>query len=88
VEDRQLKLKVGDQELETLNWSVGGFMAHGLEGLETKDRFTGVMQPQDGPSSEFTGQVTRVDENGARTVRFVEVDLATLIAMQQKSEIS
>ena len=82
------QLKVGDRELDALNWSVGGFMAHGLEGLEPRDRFTGLMEPQGGPSSEFTGQVTRVDDDVTRTVRFVEVDLATLIALQEKSEIS
>ena len=63
-------------------------MAHGLEGLEPRDRFTGLMEPHGGPTSEFTGQVTRVDEDGTRTVRFVEVDLATLISLQEKSEIS
>ena len=77
-----MKLVVGERELETVNWAVGGFIAHGLEGLEPKDRFTGQMEPPGGPSSEFTGQVTRVDTSGARAVRFVEVDLTTLLALQ------
>ncbi len=77
-----MKLMVGERELETLNWTVGGFMAHGLEGLEPRDRFTGQLEPPGGPSCKFTGQVTRVDTNGARAVRFVEVDLSTLLAMQ------
>ncbi len=33
-----MKLVVDERELETLNWSVGGFIAHGLE---PKNRFTG-----------------------------------------------
>ena len=77
-----MKLRVGERELETLNWSVGGFMAHGLEGFEPRDRFTGMMEPPGGPSCEFTGQVTRVEDDGARAVRFVEVDLSTLLAIQ------
>ena len=59
LEDIQLKLRVGERELETLNWSIGGFRAHGLDDLELKDRITGKLEPQDGPSCEFTGQVTR-----------------------------
>jgi len=55
LEDVELKLMVGEQELKTLNWPAGGFMAHGLEGLEPKDRFTGQMEPPGGPASEFTG---------------------------------
>jgi len=77
-----LKLMVGEREIEALNWSVGGFMAHGLEGLEPKDRFTGQVQPPGGAACDFTGQVTRVESNGARAVRFVEVDLTTLLALQ------
>lgn len=50
-----MKLMVGEQELKTLNWPAGGFMAHGLEGLEPKDRFTGQMEAPGGPASEFTG---------------------------------
>jgi hypothetical protein len=42
---------VGEQELKTLNWPAGGFMAHGLEGLEPKDRFTGQMEPPGVPAS-------------------------------------
>lgn len=73
---------MGERELETLNWSIGGFRAYGLEDLEPKDRFTGMMEPQGGPSCEFTGQVTRVDDDGVRAVRFVEVDLSTILAIQ------
>lgn len=82
MEDNKLKLRVGKRELETLNWSIGGFRAHGLEYLEPKDRFTGMMGPQGGPSCEFTGQVTRVDDDGVRAVRFVEVDLSSILAIQ------
>ncbi len=74
-----MKLVVDERELETLNWSVGGFIAHGLE---PKDRFTGQMEPPGGPTSDFTGQVTRVDTSGAKAVRFVEFDLTTLLALQ------
>ena len=77
-----MKLRVGEREIETLNWSIGGFRAHGLDDLELKDRFTGKMEPQEGPSCEFTGQVTRVDDDGARAVRFVEIDLSSLLALQ------
>ena len=81
-----MKLTVGERELETVNWSVGGFMAHGLDDFELKDRFTGMMEPKGGPVSEFTGQVTRVEDDGARAVRFVEVDLSTLLALQDKPD--
>ena len=81
-----MKLKVGERELETVSWSVGGFMAHGLDDLEPKGRFTGMMEPEGGPVSKFTGQVTRVEDDGARAVRFVEVDLSTLLALQNKSD--
>ncbi len=77
-----MKLKVGTRELKAMNCSVGGFMAHGLESFARWDRFTGVMEPADGPFSEFTGQVTRVEDDGARAVRFVEVDLNSLLALQ------
>ena len=77
-----MKLRVGERELEPLNWSIGGFRAHGLDDLELKDRITGKMEPQDGPSCEFTGQVTRVDDDGARAVRLVEIDLSSLLALQ------
>ncbi len=82
-----MKLKVGTRELKAMNCSVGGFMAHGLESFARWDRFTGVMEPADGPFSEFTGQVTRVEDDGARAraVRFVEVDLNSLLALQNQS---
>ena len=87
MEDDELKLKVGTRELKAMNCSVGGFMAHGLESFARWDRFTGVMEPADGPFSEFTGQVTRVEDDGARAraVRFVEVDLNSLLALQSQS---
>lgn len=85
LEDNKLKLRVGAREREALNWSIGGFRAHGLEGLDLRERFTGMMEPQGGPSCEFTGQVTRVDNDGSRAVRFVEVDLSTLLALQETS---
>ena len=71
-----MKLRVGEREFKALNLSIGGFRVHGLDDLELKDRFTGKMEPQDGPSCEFTGQVTRVDDDGARAVRFVEINLS------------
>lgn len=76
-----MKLRVGERELETLNWSIGGFRTHGLDDLEFKDRCTGKMERRTAHPVNLPAK-SRVDDDGARAVCFVEIDLSSLLAIQ------
>ncbi len=81
---RQLKITVNGQKFLTENWSIGGFRSYGLFLLARNDRFPGLVAvPDDGAQIPFTGQIVRVEEDGARIVRLVEIDLDHLLALQE-----
>ena len=81
---RQLEIIVDDQEFNTENWSVGGFRSYGLYLLNKNERFAGLVNvPIDGPNIPFTGQIIRVEEDGARIVKLVDIDLDHLLALQE-----
>ncbi len=52
--------------------------------LNKNERFAGLVKvPSDGPNIPFTGQIIRVEEDGARIVKLVEIDLDHLLALQE-----
>ena len=81
---RQLKIIVNDQEILTENWSIGGFRSYGLFRYDKKDRFQGLVARADGgPGIPFVGRIIRVEEDGARVVSLVEIELDDLLALQE-----
>ena len=83
---RQLRIFVDGEEIMTENWSMGGFRSYGLFQYDKKDRFNGVVEsPDGGPKIAFTGRILRVDEDGARVVSLVEIELDDLLTLQDSA---
>jgi len=79
---RQLTITVDGEKALTENWSLGGFRSYGLYRLNKKDRFIGrIHMPGNESGLIFTGQIIRVEEDGARIVNLVEIDLDHLLAL-------
>lgn len=79
----QLKLDIAGQQLVTMNWSVGGFLASGLESFQPGDRFEGSLTP---PNSDqaggFAAEVVRIDgETGARGCHFLSLSFKAFLSM-------
>ncbi|MDA0230189.1 MAG: PilZ domain-containing protein [Proteobacteria bacterium] len=79
---RQLRIKSGQREGRSSNWSQGGFLSSGLDDYHANDHVEGTMQGPDGRPVAFAGRVVRVHEDGMRAVQLVGLDSATLLAMQ------
>ncbi len=81
---RQLRIKSGEREGRTSNWSQGGFLSSGLDGYDADDRIEGTMEGPRGGPVRFAGKVVRVQEDGMRAVQLVGLDSDALITMQSE----
>ena len=79
---RQLRIKSGEREGRTSNWSEGGFLSSGLDGYGANDHIEGTMEGPGGAPVRFAGKVVRVDDEGRRAVQLVSLDSAALLTMQ------
>ena len=80
--NRQFRIKSGDREGHTNNWSEGGFLSSGLENYGANDLVEGTMEGPDGKPVQFAGKVVRVQDDGMRAVQLVGLDSAALLTMQ------
>ncbi|MDP6589584.1 MAG: PilZ domain-containing protein [Alphaproteobacteria bacterium] len=79
---RQLRIKSGEREGRTSNWSEGGFLSNGLDDYHANDHIEGTMEGPGGAPVRFAGKVVRVQEDGMRAVQLVSLGSAALLTMQ------
>ncbi len=84
---RQLTIIVNGQKILTENWSMGGFRSYGLFKCKKKDRFDGLVKGDgDRPDIPFVGKILRIEDDGARIVKMVEIELDHLLKLQEVTE--
>jgi hypothetical protein len=82
--EHQITIVVDGRKVSTENWSMGGFRSYGLFHLNKKERFHGLIEGDGNrPDIPFVGKILRVEEDGARGVKLVEIELEHLLQLQE-----
>jgi PilZ domain len=81
--DRPIKIKMGGNQYETLDWSLGGFRFNGYHRtLEIGERLSGKIGPVDGiKAGDFIVEVVRTTDEGDVGVRIIEISSEVFLAM-------
>jgi len=78
----ELSLRAGGRELETLDWSAGGFrVAAWPETVSANDIIEGEIRFGPRYTGSFKAQVVSVFDNGGLSARFSEISSNVFVAM-------
>jgi len=78
----ELSLRVGGRELETLDWSAGGFrVASWSETLGADEVIEGEVRFGSRYTGSFKAQVVRIFDDGSVSARFSDISSNVFVAM-------